>query len=106
MSFSKILFCYCLVYIHSLELGLQVVAIKESDRTCCLTLDELSIKTALQYDSSSGVILGNVSLPHHKPTPATKALVFMLSGIRIRWKQVVAYYYTGMNKMLFVIDTS
>ena len=73
MCFSKILFSSCLVYVHSLELGLQMVEIKESDWTYCLIPDELSIKTELQYDSSSGVILSNVSLPHHKTTAATKA---------------------------------
>lgn len=64
---------------------------EEKDRVCSLTLDEMSIKTAIEYDSSAGVIVGNVTMPEHAPTPATKALVFMLSGVNVRWKQTVAY---------------
>ena len=75
---------------------IQVGAMSEKDKRCCLTLDELSIKTELQYDSSTGTILGNVTLPDHPPTPSTKGLVFMLSGLCTRWKQIVAYYYTGL----------
>lgn len=67
---------------------------KPNDRYCSLTLDEMSIASKIEYDSSSGSILGNVTLPNHSG-PATHGLVFMLSGVCLRWKQTVAYYYTG-----------
>ena len=72
----------------------------QCDRIRMLTMDELSIKTGLQYDSYTASVIGNVNLPGHAPTPATKSLLFMLSEIRQRWKQKVAYYYTGETLIL------
>lgn len=46
---------------------------------CCLTLDEMSITPAMEFDKSSGTVLGNVTLPGHSGT-ATHILVFMLAG--------------------------
>jgi hypothetical protein len=43
---------------------------------------------------SSGQVIGYVTLPGHSGS-ATHALVFMLGRITSRWKQTVAYYYTG-----------
>ena len=51
-----------------------------TERRCCLTLDEMSIAAAIEYDPSCGSILGDVTLPGHSG-PATHALVFMLAGI-------------------------
>lgn len=67
---------------------------KEHDRYCSLTLDEMSLQAQTQFDPSSGTIFGNVTLPGHHGI-ATHGLVFMLSGICVRWKQTVAFYYTG-----------
>ena len=67
---------------------------KKSDRSCSLTLDEMSIEATMEYDASSRTVLGGVTLPNHTGI-ATHGLVFMLSGICTRWKQTVAYYYTG-----------
>ena len=41
-------------------------------------------------------LIGYVTLPHHTGI-ADHALVFMLSGITSRWKQTVAYYFTGSS---------
>ena len=73
----------------------QISVMSEGNRLCSLTLDEMSIKTAIQFDRTSDSVMGRVDLPHHTPVPATKALVFMLSGLHVRWKQTVAYFYTG-----------
>lgn len=67
---------------------------KSNDRYCSLTLDEMSIDSKIEYDSSSGGVMGMVTLPGHSG-PATHGLVFMLSGLCLRWKQTVAFYYTG-----------
>lgn len=69
---------------------------KEIDNDCTLVLDEMSITTGNFYDSSTNTITGNVTLPDHDESDiATHGLVFMLAGIASRWKQVVAYYFTG-----------
>lgn len=67
---------------------------EERDRLCSLTMDEMSITSKFEYDLSSKQVLGSVNLPNHKGV-ATHGLVFMLSGICLRWKQTVAFYYTG-----------
>lgn len=69
-----------------------------SDRDCLLVLDEVSIVPKLCYDSSTGSFLGKVTLPEHNNEElATHVLVFMLTGISRRWKQVVDFYYTGKS---------
>ena len=64
------------------------------ERLCSLTLDKMAIKPRFEYDISSGRLLGSVNLPSHTGR-ATRGLVFMLSGITVRWKQTIAYFMTG-----------
>ena len=71
---------------------------KSTDRKCSLTLDEMSIEPKTVYDSSSGQVMGSVTLPGHSGV-ATHAIVFMLSGIASRWKQTVAFYFSGKPKI-------
>ena len=59
-----------------------------------LTLDEMSITPSLELHLGSGRLFGDTTLPGHKGQ-ATHALVFMLAGATTRWKQVVAYHYSG-----------
>ena len=75
-------------------LAVKVNNLCEEERVCCLTLDEMSITPSIEYDASSGQLLGNVTLPGHCGS-ATHALVFMLGGLSSRWKQTVAYHFTG-----------
>lgn len=71
----------------------------EIDKDCTLVLDEMSITPDDFNDSSTNTKIGNVTLPNHDDTQvATHGLVFMLAGLASRWKQVVAYYFTG-NKV-------
>lgn len=51
----------------------------KQDRLCCLTLDEMEITRAVEYDSGSRQVLGDVTLPGHNG-PASHALVVMLGG--------------------------
>ena len=64
------------------------------ERECCLTLDEMSITAGAEFDTRTGRFIGDVTLPDHSGI-ATHSLVFMLGGITTRWKQTVAYYFTG-----------
>ena len=59
-----------------------------------LTLDEMSITPSLELHLGSGRLFGDTTLPGHKGQ-ATHAFVFMLAGAMTRWKQVVAYHYSG-----------
>ena len=64
---------------------------KDSDRYCSLTLYEMSITCKTEYDSSTGPVFGSVTLDVHTGL-AAHGLVFMLSGICSRCKQIVAFY--------------
>lgn len=64
------------------------------DRDCVLVLDEMSITSGQFYDPGSNTCFGRVTLPDHSGI-AMHSLVFMLAGISARWKQTVAYYFTG-----------
>lgn len=75
-------------------LKIKVSAMKPEERECCLILDEMCITAGLQYDRSSSCLRGDVTLLEHSGT-ATHALVIMLAGVTTRWKQIVAYYFTG-----------
>jgi hypothetical protein len=88
---------------------LKVDAMSEEERLCSLTLDECAITPSVEYDVNNGVILGDSTFPDHSQK-ATHALVFMISGLTSRWKQTVAYHYTGnsvdgreMKPLLFTI---
>jgi Transposase protein len=75
-------------------LALKVHDMNAQERECCLTLDEMSITASVDFDNRSGNLIGDVTLPGHTGI-ATHSLVFMLGGITTRWKQTVAYYFTG-----------
>ena len=75
-------------------LKLKVEGMRPEERICCLTLDEMSLTSSIEYDASGGNLMGSVTLPEHTGI-ATHALVFMLGGITTRWKQTVAYHYTS-----------
>lgn len=57
-------------------------------------IDEMSIKSGVIFDTSTNTFVGHVSLPNHSGI-ATHGQVIMLAGIASRWKQIVAYGYTG-----------
>jgi transposase-like protein len=54
------------------------------DKNCTLLIDEISIKSNLQYDRHNDIIIGYEDYGHYCPRSCTKAksaLVFMLRGI-------------------------
>ena len=75
---------------------------KPHERNCSLTLDEMSIQAKTEYDISSKSIMGHVTLPEHNGI-ATHGLVFMLSGLAVRWKHISKYLHM---KCMIVIEGS
>ena len=73
---------------------MQISKLDPTDRYCSLTLDEMSVECKRELDKSSGRVFGGVTLPGQSGV-ATHGLVFMLSGLAKRWKQTVAYHYSG-----------
>ena len=66
----------------------------DGDNVCCLMFDEMSIREHLHFNQKFGCIDGFEDLGSHGRTSsiANHALVFMLRGLRKKWKQPVAYY--------------
>lgn len=69
----------------------------EEENICTLILDEMAIKKHLSYNKKADIIEGfqDHGLQGRTHEVANKALVFMLSGLRRKWKQPVAYYLSG-----------
>lgn len=65
------------------------------DRRCGIFFDEMSIIPGHEYDPSTNSVLGKSNFPGDPDQDATHGLVFMLCGLRRRWKQIAAYYFTG-----------
>lgn len=67
------------------------------DRYCTVVFDEISISASLQFIASTGKVIGFEDLGHNEQSCkfADKALVFMIRGLRKKFKQPVAFYFTN-----------
>lgn len=67
------------------------------ENLCILTFDEMSIRKNLVYNSKQDLIYGYQDHGNQGRTmePATHALLFMAIGIRKKWKQPLAFYFSG-----------
>ncbi|XP_058811147.1 uncharacterized protein LOC131675796 [Topomyia yanbarensis] len=75
-------------------LKLKLNAMPDHDLDCGIVFDEMSIQEAKKFCLPSKQFYGEITIPGQQGL-ASHALVFMLIGIRNRWKQVVGYYFTG-----------
>lgn len=70
------------------------------EKHATLVFDEMNIKPGLQLDSGLSTVIGRPTLKSSNEAPnefATHALVYMLAGVSTRWKQIVAYDFTGTS---------
>jgi len=72
----------------------KVSLMQEHEKLCALTFDEMSIIPAIEIDKTSKAHIGYITIPNQLGS-ATHGLVFMLSGITTRWKQIVVHHLTG-----------
>eukprot|EP00794_Sanderia_malayensis_P010405 gene10405-11493_t len=72
----------------------RIDVLPDAAKTCVLLMDEISLKTHLHYDKDRDCITGLEDLGdgHTSGRVATSALVLMIRGIGLKWKQAVAYY--------------
>ncbi|KAH7978663.1 hypothetical protein HPB49_006327 [Dermacentor silvarum] len=78
----------------------QVGQMEPEERHATLMIDEIRLTPGLSYDASSGTVFGAPTMPLADGTlpdgcQATHTVVFMLRGVRTRWKPVAAYHLTG-----------
>jgi len=77
----------------------------ECEKLCVLLVDEMQLRTRIEFDKGLQQIVGYVSpetIPAGSAQVADKdvashALVFMLRGLTSSWKQTVAYVFTGAS---------
>lgn len=74
----------------------------DDNKVVSLLFDEISIKENFQYDVTDDRIVGFVDNGHTRTNiPSTSILVCMMTGINIKFKQVVGYWLTaGADKNL------
>lgn len=72
----------------------KVQCMSTPERDCGLVLDEMSIDQSFSYCCNNKKYFGDVTIPGQTGR-ATHGLIFMLVGVYSRWKQVVAYFFTG-----------
>ncbi|PNF39995.1 hypothetical protein B7P43_G15587, partial [Cryptotermes secundus] len=90
---------------HALEQSLQKMS--GEDRYCCLMFDEMSIRENLHFNQKFDCIEGFEDCGSQGRTCsiANHALLFMIRGLRRKWKQPVAYYFTrGSTKAEMVVQ--
>ncbi|KAL1380514.1 hypothetical protein pipiens_014134, partial [Culex pipiens pipiens] len=75
-------------------LKIKVPTMSDDELDCGGVLDEVSIDEGEDLCSSNHKNFGKTTLPPSDDL-ATHAIVFMLVGIKVRWKQVIAYDFTG-----------
>jgi hypothetical protein len=75
----------------------KIPVMADVDLDCGIVLDETAIEAANALSRTDDCFYGDVMAESSKSPEvrATKGLVFMLVGIRQRWKQVIAYFFTG-----------
>ncbi|KAH7959930.1 hypothetical protein HPB49_015134 [Dermacentor silvarum] len=79
----------------------KVTTMAPNERHACVLMDEMQISPGLDYDASIGSIIGQPTIGLSNPALndelASHALVFMFGGLTSRWKQAVAYHFTGSS---------
>ena len=66
----------------------------DASKLCSISMDEVSLKRSLLYDSAKDEVVGVEDLGDGKRSArvATSAVVFMARGITGNWKQRLGYY--------------
>ena len=70
-------------------------ALPANARYCVITVEEMSLNTELCYDRASDPVTGLVELPEKRLKPRNQALVFMVKGVSIKWKQTVGFFFAS-----------
>jgi len=76
------------------NLKYQAEKLEQLDKNCTLLFDEMALGTNIMYDKKNDFIFGFDSFGlQASPKIADHVLVFMIRGIRKKYKQPIAYYY-------------
>ncbi|KOB73758.1 Uncharacterized protein OBRU01_10974, partial [Operophtera brumata] len=69
----------------------------DEENICILSFDEMAIRKHLMYNEKLDIIEGYQDHGNHGRSKeiTCKALVFMLTGVQKKWKQPIAFYFSG-----------
>ena len=83
----------------------KVATMDELDKECVILMDEMNLQSELNYDPTLQSLIGTATIPASASSKSSKAplthplathgFTIMLAGVKTRWKQVVAYHFTG-----------
>nr|XP_039274098.1 uncharacterized protein LOC120348054 [Styela clava] len=73
-----------------------------TEKLCSLMLDEIQIAKAVDFDPGLHRLIGYISsefstAKEPDSNVASHIICFMVKGITTKWKQLIAYFYTGMS---------
>ncbi len=74
-------------------LALRCRTLEDGDRVCNLIVDEISLRRAVTYDTGPDQLVGVKTDQRGQKYYPTSALVFLISGLKAKWKQSVAYFF-------------
>lgn len=74
-----------------------------SQKRFLILYDEKAIISGLQQNNSSGKIFGYTTLPCSKEK-AVNAMVFLVAGIELRLKKIIAYHLVGHRKFILIFS--
>ena len=66
----------------------------DQSKCCVIVFDEMSLRQQLCYDRSRDTVDGLVEMPKKQAQPCNEALVFMVRGLTVNWKQTIAFYFS------------
>jgi len=97
------------------QMKLKLATFNDQEKKCSIVFDEITLRPGYDYDIRTDTRMGEITPPFKpdKRNPGNKlakhALVFILAGINTRWKQTIAFYFTGNstdgNTMGSILDS-
>jgi len=85
------------INVHIIKhLTIQASKLKPNDRLCSLVFDEMALEPATEYNIKEDLVYGFEHFGagiERNPILCDHVLVFMVRGIRRKWKQPIAYYF-------------
>lgn len=80
----------------------SIAKLDSLDKHCVLMFDEISLEPSLTYDRKWDEVVGFQDIDGNKTLKfADHALVFMVQGLRKKWKQPISFHFSqgGMNSV-------
>ncbi|QQP54169.1 Transposable element P transposase [Caligus rogercresseyi] len=74
-------------------LELRCRSLEEKDRVCNLIVDEISLRKAVDFDPILDQLVGMRKNSRGNLIFPSSALVFLISGLKFKWRQSVAYFF-------------